>query len=143
MSHSQRLLRFFIIGCLLLLMFEGYHQLKMVQADHGRSHAETRADMKNIVPSLSLAQLRTYLTQSEKPSLLFIYASWCPHCQRMAPYISELAEANPHSLQVIALSVDRNPEQLADYLCRTRPPFTTYTPAYEESERLAAALQQF
>jgi thiol-disulfide isomerase/thioredoxin len=58
-----------------------------------------------------------YLQQvfdSGKPSLAFIFTTWCPHCKRTLPEIAALAQENlPVPLHVIA--ADRDRYKLADY----------------------------
>lgn len=50
--------------------------------------------------------------QADK-TLLFFWASWCPHCEDMLPELKELYDpGNPEKLQVVGISIDEEREDL-------------------------------
>lgn len=49
-------------------------------------------------------------------SLVFIFTSWCPYCQKHAPVIAQLAADYKGKVQVMAISLDKDAVQLASYL---------------------------
>ena len=56
-----------------------------------------------------------YIQRGEgKRRVVFLYASWCPHCRVALPDIMDLAKKEPGS--VIAISVDKKAKDLTDYM---------------------------
>lgn len=41
-------------------------------------------------------------------TLIEFYATWCPHCQRMMPYVAEIKEILQGKADVHQLDVDKN-----------------------------------
>lgn len=54
------------------------------------------------------------ILEKQTSKVLFLYASWCPHCRSALPDVLELASDVKGS--VIAVSVDKNPEDLRRYM---------------------------
>ncbi|MDR1684372.1 MAG: thioredoxin family protein [Elusimicrobiota bacterium] len=44
------------------------------------------------------------------PAFVEFFATWCPHCQRMAPIISELAAEYDGKIKFFLVDVDKAPE---------------------------------
>lgn len=65
-------------------------------------------------------------SSDERPLVLFIYASWCPHCKRMFPIMDDIATNMGDKYRVLAFSIDDNKQALATYLGTKNPP-----PAFE------------
>lgn len=52
-----------------------------------------------------------------KVVVIELWASWCPFCQRQNPHLDRLHRAQADAgLEVLALSIDRNPENARRYL---------------------------
>lgn len=69
------------------------------------------------------------LKNAGRPTLVFIYASWCPYCQKEFTSYEMLKEQFPDStLQTLAISIDKDPLALSDFLLTRFPnkPFTPY-----------------
>lgn len=46
------------------------------------------------------------LIAGDKPVLVEFFATWCPHCQRMAPRMEELKRRMGAKLKVVQLDID-------------------------------------
>lgn len=58
--------------------------------------------------------------------LVEMYASWCPHCQRMMPVVAEVKEQFAGKANVYQFDIDKN-EEMADKLgVNTIPTFIVY-----------------
>lgn len=84
------------------------------------SDAATRQDVEQLVTQSRLirpAQIRDYLANAQQPTMLVIYASWCPYCKQTLPAIYNLWRAGKiDSKQLLMVSVDSQATQLAAYL---------------------------
>jgi thiol-disulfide isomerase/thioredoxin len=53
----------------------------------------------------------------DKVLVIELWASWCPFCKRQNPYLDRLHRAHAGSgLEVLALSIDRRPEDAQQYM---------------------------
>ena len=55
--------------------------------------------------------------------LVEFFATWCPHCQRMAPIIDELAEDEKGRVEVYRVDVDKSPNLADKYAPHGFPTF--------------------
>ncbi len=124
--------KFLLIAVLVIVAFYGgqYFAEQGTQAvsSPGDSAPPAASSGEVAIQPLSQMKLERLTHNQGKPSLLFIYASWCPYCQRQFPVIHELQEAYGDDLQLIVTSVDRNRDDLADFLADKPQPleFTPY-----------------
>ena len=52
-----------------------------------------------------------------KPTLIVFWASWCPYCAQHLPHIEKLYQRTKNSdLQIIAVSIDKEPEKARAYM---------------------------
>lgn len=59
-----------------------------------------------------------------KATLVFIYASWCAACRKTFPSVNQAAlNYQERGLEVVGLSLDKDPSDLVRYLQRSRPAF--------------------
>lgn len=84
------------------------------------------------LPAPSIAFLASDLDlaindQSNTPTLVFFYASWCPYCHKMFPKIAHYAK-DSQGLRILPVSIDEDPAKLNVYLTKEYPQrsFTPY-----------------
>jgi thiol-disulfide isomerase/thioredoxin len=68
--------------------------------------------------------------------VLYWWASWCPFCAVTSPHVEQLWRAErARGLQMLALSIDRRPEDASAYLARRGYTFPSawVTPAFEQA----------
>lgn len=71
------------------------------------------------LPSLALLDGRLWTPREAEGKVLVVYwwASWCPFCAVQSPHIEALWRAQQaNGLQVLALSIDKQPASAANYL---------------------------
>jgi len=50
---------------------------------------------------------------SAKKTILFFWASWCPHCENMLPELLKMHDAeHTGNIQIVAISIDESDEEL-------------------------------
>jgi thiol-disulfide isomerase/thioredoxin len=86
------------------------------------SAAQLPADMQGISATELSAEIRA---TGEEAKLFLLYASWCPYCKKQIAELEALTRARPE-LEIIAVSVDQQPEALRNFLqSRPAPGFNT------------------
>lgn len=58
---------------------------------------------------------------SEKPTLVDFYATWCGPCKMQAPILEEVKAAVGDAANIVKIDVDRNQELAALYQVRSIP----------------------
>ncbi|MDR0952706.1 MAG: thioredoxin family protein [Elusimicrobiota bacterium] len=66
------------------------------------------------------------------PHMLEFFATWCPHCQRMAPIISELAKEFEGKVKIFLIDVDKAPEYTDKYQVTGTPTMFFYQDGKKE-----------
>lgn len=64
--------------------------------------------------------------RSKSVVLVEFYATWCPHCQAMAPVVGEVSEILGDSAAVLQLDVDKNKEAADAEEVEATPTFILY-----------------
>lgn len=90
----------------------------------GAAHATPRIEPPPLgtaieIPAVRLLDGRTIDPQywDAKVLVVELWASWCPFCAKQNPEMDRLHRANAaHGLEVLALSIDRDPENARKYL---------------------------
>ena len=59
-------------------------------------------------------------------TLVEFYASWCPHCQRMMPYVAQIKQLLAGKANVIQYDVDKYPELTNEERVESYPTFIVY-----------------
>jgi thioredoxin 1 len=59
------------------------------------------------------SSFETAVFQTNKPVLVYFWASWCGPCRLVSPSINWVAETYSDSLKVVKLEVDSNPDAVA------------------------------
>ncbi len=52
---------------------------------------------------------------SEKPVLVYFWASWCGPCRLVSPSMNAIAQTFSDRLKVVKLEIDPNPKSVAEY----------------------------
>lgn len=61
------------------------------------------------------------IIQSETPTLVDFYATWCGPCQQMHPILDHLKAKMGNSVRVVKIDVDKNQEVAAKFKIRSVP----------------------
>lgn len=61
------------------------------------------------------------IVQSETPTLVDFYATWCGPCQQMHPILDKLKEKMGSTIRVVKIDVDKNQEVAAKFKVRSVP----------------------
>ncbi len=80
----------------------------------------------NIGQTVELGKLETFAgttfsvpANNSKNTLVQIWASWCPFCQRQNAYLEKFVkQAPPTSINVITISIDKQPQLAKDYMSK-------------------------
>jgi thiol-disulfide isomerase/thioredoxin len=84
-------------------------------------------------------ELKAKLDNTTKPTLLFIYASWCPYCKKQMGILKQLHQES--SLSVLSVSTDRSAKDLSEFVDFHQPPWTSYI--YNPIRGLNVALEPY
>ena len=77
------------------------------------------------IEAINLAEIKSFLSADEA-RVLFLYASWCPYCQKQIRGFQLLYDQYPTD-RIIAVSTDQNPEAFQKYVTSyENMPFTPY-----------------
>lgn len=78
---------------------------------------------------------------SDKPTLLVLFASWCPYCKKLIPNIISLANERKDTLNVLAISIDEDPSAIRTYVSTLRPmpSFNVYNNSTDNQRALVQA----
>jgi thioredoxin 1 len=71
--------------------------------------------------TLTDANFKTEVLESEKPVLIDFWATWCGPCRMIAPVIEQLADEYSGRVKVGKLDVDRNPGTAMQFGVRSIP----------------------
>ena len=63
---------------------------------------------------------------SSKVVLVEIFASWCPHCQRMMPIVAQIKELLEGQADVYQYDIDKNSELASEVGADSIPTFIIY-----------------
>ena len=61
------------------------------------------------------------IIQSETPTLVDFYATWCGPCQQMHPILDKLKDKMGSTVRVVKIDVDKNQEVAAKFNIRSVP----------------------
>ena len=71
--------------------------------------------------TLTDANFQAEVLQSDKPTLVDFWASWCAPCRAIAPYVESIAESNVGTLNVGKMDIDASPATPTKYDVRSIP----------------------
>jgi thioredoxin 1 len=78
------------------------------------------------VPTVSDADFRSTVLESDRPVLVDFWAEWCGPCRQVSPIIEELATAHGDKMSFVKLNVDDNPQTPAEYRVTGIPTLNVY-----------------
>ncbi|GEM_PF-2782501 len=79
-----------------------------VYSEDAKAHAQT-------LTTLNMQQLDAVLGKGG-PSMLYVFASWCPYCRQQTPILEGFLSERSPDMTVLAISIDQDAVALADYL---------------------------
>ncbi len=71
--------------------------------------------MSNNVIILQDTEFEAEVLNSDKPVLLYFWATWCGPCKLVAPSVEKIASQYSDRLKVVKMEVDPNPETRTAY----------------------------
>lgn len=80
------------------------------------------------------------LINSEKPTLVDFFATWCGPCKMQSPILEQLKNKVGDAATIVKIDVDRNPELSAKYQVRSVPTLIIFKNG--EPQWRASGLQQ-
>lgn len=83
------------------------------------SHAHTHSH--HHIKVLTDASFSADVLQSDKPTLVDFWATWCAPCRAIAPHVEKLADKFSGKLNVGKMDIDSNPKIATSYDVRSIP----------------------
>lgn len=80
------------------------------------------------------------IINSEKPTLVDFFATWCGPCKMQSPILEQLKNKVGDAATIVKIDVDRNPELSAKYQVRSVPTLIIFKNG--EPQWRASGLQQ-
>ena len=72
------------------------------------------------------------LTKSGKVVMVEFYATWCPHCRKMAPVVEQITELVGNAVKIYQLDIDRNEDAATAAGVESVPTFIIYRNGEEQ-----------
>lgn len=66
------------------------------------------------------------IIQSETPTLVDFFATWCGPCQTMMPVLDQLKDKMGDKIRIIKIDVDKNQDVAAKFKVRGVPTFVLF-----------------
>lgn len=108
----------------------------------GNGQPVSAANLPHNVRAAYAEDIRKAIRSSEsKPSLLFIYASWCPYCKRYIDVVNDVVQEKAVA-NITAISIDEDPGALSAFL-NERPQMMFETAIYTGYESPKAIVKEF
>ncbi len=130
----KSILTLMILSLRISLLFLSYGSL------YTYAYAEASLTEVQDVPPHQLSKLIQEHKANGNITLVFVYGSWCPVCQRNFPQLQQLAKQYQNeNLDILAFSVDQDKDKLLHYLNKQFPIFfpsyRLYSVDYEEVKK--------
>ncbi len=115
-NDGEFLMRTLVFSLMVLALL---HAFKPYFSDSGAT-TPSRAEVEALAGKATLItadDVVARIRESDKPTMLVLYASWCPYCRAMMPDIQALWEEKKFDgAHVLMVSVDKSATELAEYL---------------------------
>ncbi|MDD2981759.1 MAG: thioredoxin [Crocinitomicaceae bacterium] len=66
------------------------------------------------------------IVQSETPTLVDFFATWCGPCQAMSPILDQLKDKMGEKVRILKIDVDKNQDVAAKFKVRGVPTFVLF-----------------
>lgn len=66
------------------------------------------------------------IVQSETPTLVDFFATWCGPCQAMSPILDQLKDIMGEKVRILKIDVDKNQDVAAKFKVRGVPTFVLF-----------------
>lgn len=150
MQNNFTTAKFLLIGALIMAIYYSFGLLSQPKVNESEAKQPEAASSGSLsataqaIKPITTDELKTLVTSADKPTLLFIYASWCPYCQQQMPIINELTKEMADKVQIVGLSTDDDDETLAKFIAKKPDPlpFTPYRMKTESGRDFQVWLQQ-
>lgn len=137
-KRSKRKLIISVAVIIALLAVVGLPSLKQA----GIGYSDAVRDYREELVAFNGELLGTLVRESaSRPTLLFIYASWCPYCKQEIEALKAIRKRfGTDELQLLYVSVDQNPYALSQFML-DRQPEERYTPYHVQREDIGAFIE--
>jgi len=110
-------MRTFVYALLILAIM---HAFRPYMSDSEAYTREQVEDLARQTKGMTADDVGTYLSTSQRPTMLVIYASWCGYCKKIMPGIYSLwSDRKINGDQMLLLSRDTSVLPLSKYLLET------------------------
>lgn len=76
-------------------------------------------------------KLQAALADHSKPTLIEFYATWCPHCQHMAPIVDDLRRKEAGNCNIITIEAEAHPELAKQFDVEGFPTWVLYVDGHQ------------
>lgn len=129
MERKNTLRNLVLVATGVIALFMAFGGTGMIAPGFGVSKEVRDFAARQLVPMDGEQFRRVLATAQGRPTLMFVYASWCPWCKKQFPMLDALRmRFDDSKLQVAYVSIDDDAYALSRFLMEEFPekPFTPY-----------------